>query len=136
GHGFWNFSQTIRFFDRELKGKGTRPAIGEVVWSGTGEDGWKVSTVSDAPSVEFYYALEPLRDPALRVDPRVQPDKWKWEKLTAARAGTDGYAASLALTAEVRAATQAVHVFARARDAAGVEACSPLVTQTLVSAPK
>ncbi len=137
GHGFWNFPQTIRFFDRALKGKGMRPAIGEVVWSEKAEDGWKLSVVSDAPSVEFYYALEPVADPTVRVDPRIQPDKWKWQKLTAARGtGADAYTATLTLTAEDRAGTKAVHVFARARDAAGVEACSPLITQTLVSASK
>ncbi len=132
GHGFWNFPQTIRFFDRELKGKGTRPAVSAIAWSGNAEAGWGLSVVSDAPSVEFYYALEPLHDLTVRADRRVQPDKWKWEKLTTARvSGAGAYAATLELTAEVCAGTEAVHVFARARDAAGVEACSPLVTRVL-----
>jgi len=134
GHGFWNFAQTIRFFDRELQHKGTQPKIGPVLLEQE-KDGWKFSVKSDTAPVEFFYALEPLHDMTLRADRRSDPSKWKWEKLAATAPEPDAqtYATTLSLSAEVRAQTQALHVFARTKNVAGTEAGSALLTLPLVS---
>lgn len=128
GHGFWNFAQTVRFFDRELQHQGTRPTAGEIGVSGTAADGWRISFGTDA-AAEFYYALEPVPDMAVRADQRVLPDKWKWVLLK-------GTPAVLKLSEDERAKTAAVHVFARAKDKSDTEACSPLVRIAVTEATK
>ncbi len=137
GHGFWNFAQTVRFFDRELQHKGTQPKI-ESVLSAKEQDGWKFSVKSNTAPVEFFYAVEPLHDMTLREDRRSDPSKWKWERLVATSAEPDAqtYTTTLVLSAEVRAQTQAVRVFARTKNVEGTEAGSPLLTLSLVSETK
>ena len=120
GHNFWNFAQTVRFFDRELRHTGTRPVIADVKITGTAADGWQLSVETDAPTAEFFYALEPVPDMTVRADQRVQPEKWKWVQLK-------GASAMLKLSEEERSKTVTVHVFAQAKDPSGTEACSPLV---------
>jgi cephalosporin-C deacetylase-like acetyl esterase len=129
-HNDWNFTQTIRFFDHALRGKSTRPQIGEVELRN--QDGTITPTVrSSAPKVEFFYALEPLPDPtqpAYRGNPAGLICKWKWIKTVAQKETGENYKAQISLTSEERAATRNLHIFALGTNESGVEECSPIVT--------
>ena len=130
GHNFLNFQQTVLFFGQEFLGKGMRPHIGEIALSER-DGGWTVSVKADPADVEFFYALEPLPDLTVRADHRVELSKWEWIRLAAVHAESQMHTATLTLSAEARAQTRAVHLFACARNAGGLEACSSVFTLLL-----
>jgi dienelactone hydrolase len=127
GHDFWNFSQTVHFFNEVFQSGPSRPKVGEVEANRVGAS-WKLS-VPSAVGGTFYYTLEETPPPDAKPS---QPAlaKAKWNKLPAIL--TEGKAlAQLDLTEDQVSQAERLHIFATVKGPEGLEATSPLLSLAL-----
>lgn len=134
GHNFWNFPQTIRFFDFALRGKGERPKIGGLDVK-KGSPGITASIPTNAQTVEFYYTPEIPQEGTIERE-RNQPFSWTWIKVEG-RPEPDGtFRADWTLPENPAQSINRIHVFALVKSSGGVMESSPILTLPIAAPPQ
>jgi len=126
GHDFWNFGQTVMFFDYALRGRGERPEIGSL--QAKLKDSLVTASVkTNGSAVEFYFTPE-IPKPEIAADQRTLPQAWTWIKVEGIKQADGSFRAEWNLPADAPEPIQRVHVFASVTMPSKVVECSPIVT--------